>query len=44
MTQPRLVIIACALTALVLAGGCGKKEDSRRGPVSGASRGAEGLC
>ncbi len=27
MTQPRLVIIACALTALVLAAGCGKKEE-----------------
>jgi hypothetical protein len=26
-TQPRLVIIACALTALVLAGGCDKKEE-----------------
>jgi hypothetical protein len=27
MTQPRLAIVVCALTALVLAGGCGKKEE-----------------
>lgn len=32
MTQPRIVIIACALTALVLAGGCDKKEE--KAPVS----------
>src|SRR5882724_8475075 len=27
MTEPRLAIVVCALTALVLAGGCGKKEE-----------------